>query len=94
MPTQIIEQIDHDEKLLELMLSDISEVEDLYKPTNYWSHYSSGIIKEIHSKELTDFRNGISPFPSFGASDFSINDEIFSDENVIEYFHWLTKEKF
>jgi len=63
-------QVKDDPELLELMLNDTKSASNLYKPTNYWSHYIEEFMPELRRLGLHDFRrrkNSI--LEKFGATD-------------------------
>lgn len=69
-----IKQVNDDAQLLRSMMNDMAEAEELYKPTNYWEHYTQFFLPELESKGLRDFRrrrNSI--LNSFGAVDLSFS---------------------
>ncbi len=67
-----IPQVKDDLDLLELMVSDSSSADSLFKTTNYWLNYQNVFLPELRSLGLRDFRrrrNSI--LYSFGAVDFA-----------------------
>lgn len=65
-----VEQVEDDLALLDLMLDDMGKTSRLYQPTNYWKHYERGLLPELRSLGLHDFRRRQkSVLKSFGAVD-------------------------
>lgn len=65
-----IEQVEDDLALLDLMLEDMGKASRLYQPTNYWKHYERGLLPELRTQGLHDFRRRPkSILKSFGAVD-------------------------
>ena len=70
MPLDDIQIMD-DQVLLELMLSDMKQSEDCFKPTHFWRWYEKKSLPELKTKGLKDFRRSRnSALRSFGAVDF------------------------
>ena len=70
---QIIQASD-DLPLLELMLKDTADCSDIYKPTNYWTHYEKIFVPELQKLGLHDFRRRKnSTLSSFGGTDLSLS---------------------
>lgn len=66
----VVEQVQDDEALLDMMLADMAAASPMYQPTNYWKHYERGLLPELRSKGLHDFRRRQkSILKSFGAVD-------------------------
>ncbi len=49
-------QVRDSTELLDLMLAQATAAPDIYQPTNYWSVYNEGIVPELYSQGLHDFR--------------------------------------
>jgi len=49
-------QVSDDFELLELMLDDMENAPDLYKPTNYWSIFINNYVPKLRQNGLTDYR--------------------------------------
>lgn len=49
-------QVDDDLELLDLMLADMANASDLYKPTNYWSNFIYDYLPKLRNNGLKDFR--------------------------------------
>lgn len=63
-------QIMDDQALLELMLSDMKQCEDCFKPTHFWQYYEKRSLSELKTKGLKDFRRSRNnALRSFGAVD-------------------------
>jgi len=67
---EIIPQVKNNIELLQLMLNDIKNVANIYKPTNYWQNYEKIFLPELQVEGLKDFRRRKnSVLSSFGATD-------------------------
>jgi len=67
-------QVKDDLPLLERMMDGLKNAGDLYRPTNYWSHYEKYSMQEIRSKGLHNFRGRRnSRMCTFSASDLCIH---------------------
>lgn len=69
-------QLVDDLELFESMRSDYEDVEQIYRPGNYWQKYYDETVRVILSDGLKDFRR--QPwgyFRSFGAADYTLNSE-------------------
>jgi len=67
---EIISQVSNNIELLKLMLNDIEDAANIYKPTNYWQNYENIFLPELQVKGLKDFRRRKnSVLSSFGATD-------------------------
>src|SRR5689334_10215022 len=65
-------QVGDDVALLDLMLADLREAPDAYRPGNYWANYERLLVPELRQLGLRDFRRRRrSVLNSFGAPDFS-----------------------
>jgi putative sugar O-methyltransferase len=53
----VMEDSDRYLALLDLMLHDMQQVSHLYQPTNFWRHASEGVIQDLRTAGLTDFRS-------------------------------------
>lgn len=69
-------------ELLNLLLSDMSEQNTLYKPTPFWEYGSSLIINELEKNDIKDFRNLINPrsffVPNYSFPDYFENTNIYN----------------
>lgn len=63
-------QVEDDDALLDLMLSDVQSAPEIFQPTNYWSVYHERIVPELREKGLNDFRRRrVTTLHKFGATD-------------------------
>lgn len=70
-------QVADDRALLELMIRDMRNSPEIYRPTNYWAVYESRFLPLLRAQGLRDFRrrrNSI--LTSFGATDLPVRREI------------------
>jgi putative sugar O-methyltransferase len=68
-----IPQVPDEPQLLQKMISDMEKSNELYRPTNYWSHYQKIFLPELQKKGLKNFRRRrLSILSSFGATDLLI----------------------
>jgi putative sugar O-methyltransferase len=67
-----MKQVKDDPESLKLMLKNLSEADNLYKPCNYWTVYERRFIPELHNYGLHDFRRRKnSVLDSFGGVDLA-----------------------
>ncbi len=63
-------QLRDDQDLLDLMMADMRQADDLYRPTSYWAAYEKSTVPEIRALGLKDFRRReLSTLASAGATD-------------------------
>src|SRR6266480_451306 len=56
---------------LQLMLDDMRQASEWYRPTNYWSVYEKRFLPDLRSRGLKDFRRRRhSVLSTFGATDY------------------------
>lgn len=93
-----------DLKLLDIMLQDSKDIDELYRPTNYWNDSVNKILNTILTEDLQNIRSRYSSCHSFGASDvqgdyFSLQkDKKIIPLTLLKYFSKInssiTKEDF
>lgn len=67
------QQLTDDLQLLDLMMRQVSDSPDLYKPTNYWHFYQTKLLPELRYTGLKDYRRRYkSVLASFGAADIPV----------------------
>lgn len=64
-------------KLLDVMMKDLNQKEDLYKPGNYWKYYEENLIKQIKNNSLEELRKwnggaGVGNIQSFGGGEMEL----------------------
>ena len=64
-------------KLLEIMMKNLNEQNNLYKPGNYWKYYEDNLIKQIKNNNLEEFRKwnggaGSGNIQSFGGGEMEL----------------------
>ena len=64
-------------KLLDVMMKDLNQKEDLYKPGNYWKYYEEDLIKQIKNNNLEELRKwnggaGSGNIQSFGGGEMEL----------------------
>ncbi len=63
-------QVADDQVLLDLMMDDMKEADELYRPTSYWATYEKSVLPELRKLGLKDFRRReLSTLASSGATD-------------------------
>ena len=64
-------------KLLEIMMKNLNEQNNLYKPGNYWKYYEDNLIKQIKNNNVEEFRKcnggaGSGNIQSFGGGEMEL----------------------
>jgi len=77
-PSTVGTQVPDDPQLLEMMLADMNNGPDIFKPTNYWAVYEKRFLPELRTQGLHDFRrrrhSGV--LDALGATDLPLRREI------------------
>jgi len=56
-PNTADRQVADDPALLDLMMTDLSQADGVFRPTSYWAYYESRVVAELRRHGLRDFRN-------------------------------------
>jgi putative sugar O-methyltransferase len=79
-------QVADDRELLDLMMADMAQADELYRPTNYWQVYERPTLRELNSEGLRDFRRRQnSALTRAGASDLYLEGGICFSRRVRNY---------